>query len=183
MVDSNFPRLFRLLNNDDVRIRQPIIKELHGHIQRSDESARRRIVDAGILPAILDAYTPARDDLVSFLSTSVLPVLGPAFTQKDGGSSLFRLLTYEELRVRAAAIQALKNAIDSRHGNMSNLATACVIETLHPLITDEAIRDLWCRILPNIAPLLTNRAEIDILFECLTLVVMILVSWISLTFS
>ena len=168
VVDGDFVRLYSVFNSDDVRVRQPVIKELQGHIQRSDETARRRIVEAGILPAILQGYTSAKDDLVSFLSTCVLPVLGPAFTQNDGGLTLFPLLTHGEPQIRAATIQALKNALDSRHGNVENLAKACVIETLHPMmVNNDAIRDLWCRILPKVAPVLANRAEIDMLFVSL----------------
>jgi hypothetical protein len=138
------------------------------------------------LPAILEAYTASKykDDLVNFLSTCVLPVLGPAFTQNDGGSNLFSLLTHGEPRIRAAAIQGLKNAIVSRHGNMDNVAKACVVETLHPLTgTDDAIRDLWCRFLPVTAPFLASRSEIDILFESLQSVLFFVVSWIQLSFD
>ena len=163
VVDGDFTRLFSVFRSEDVHVRQSVIKELQNHIQRSDEAARRQIVDAGILPEILRAYTPAKDDLVDFLSTCVLPVLGPAFTQNNGGSSLFPFLTDGEPRIRAAAIQALKNVVDSH-----DMANAGVVEILHPLmVTDEAIRDLWCHILPKMAPFLSNRVEIDILFESL----------------
>ena len=157
-----------MFRSEDVHVRQSVIKELQNHIQRSDEVPRRRIVDTGILSEILQAYTPAKDDLVGFLTTCVLPVLGPAFTQNNGGSSLFPLLTDGEPRIRAAAIQALKNAVDSRNGNVKNMANAGVVEIFHSLmVTDEAIRDLWCRMLPKVAPFLSNRVEIDILFESL----------------
>ena len=94
----------------------------------------------------------------------------------NGGSTLFPLLTNEDSRIRAAAIQALKNAEDSRHGNIEKMAKVGIVETLHPLTaTDDAFRDLWCRILPKVAPLLANRAEVDILFEDLKYVVVVVV--------
>ena len=153
--------------------------ELRDHIQGSDEKARRCLVDAGILPAILPAILPVqsnqiKDDLLSFMTTCVLPILGPSFTQSNGGSTLFPLLTNEDSRIRTAGIQALKNAVDSRHGNVENMVKAGIIETLHPLTTtDEAIQDLWCRILSKVAPFLSNRTEIDILFEDLKYVVVV----------
>ena len=176
MVDGDFIRLFRILQNEDARVREPIILELRDHIQGSDETARRRLVDAGILPVILHHKNQTKEDLLSFLTTCVLPILGPSFTQSNGGSTLFPLLTNEDSRIRTATIQALKNAVDSRHGNVENMAKAGIVEILHPLTaTDEAIRDLCCRILPKIAPLLTNRTEVDILFDNLKYVVMIVV--------
>ena len=179
VVDGDYTRLFRIFQNEDARVREPIIVELRDHIQGSDETARRSLVDAGILPAILLAHTrsnQSKDDLVFFMTTCVLPILGPSFTQNNGGSTLFPLLTNEDSRIRTAAIQALKNAVDSRHGNVENMAKAGIVETLHPLTaTDDAIRDLWCRILPNVAPSLTNRTEIDILFEDLKYVVVVIV--------
>jgi hypothetical protein len=168
VVDDDFTQLFRIFQIEDVRVRESIITELRAHIQGSDEAARRRLVDAGILPAILQAYDASNDDLLSFMSTCVLPMLGPSFTQINGGSTLFPLLTHGEPRIRNAAIEALTNAIDSRHGNIENMAKHCVVETLHPLtVTDDAVLDLWCRILPIAAPFLANRAEIDILFVSL----------------
>ena len=169
VVDDDFTQLFRIFQIDDVRVREPIITELRAHIQGSDEAARRRLVDAGILSAILQAYDASKDaNLLSFVSTCVLPMLGPSFTQINGGSTLFPLLTHGDPRIRNAAIQALRNAIDSRHGNIENMAKHCVVEILHPLtVTDDAVRDLWCRILPITAPFLANRAEIDILFVSL----------------
>jgi hypothetical protein len=179
VVDGDFVQLFRIFQNEDARVREPIIVELRDHIQGSDETARRALVDAGILQAILEAHTRSnqtKDDLLSFMTTCVLPTLGPSFTQNNGGSTLFPLLTNEDSRIRTAAIQALKNAVDSRHGNVENMAKARIVETLHPLTsTDDAIRDLWCRVLPKVAPLLTNRTEVDILFENLKYVVMVLV--------
>ena len=177
VVDGDFSQLFRIFQNEDARVREPIIVELRDHIQGSDETDRRSLVDAGILPAILLAYTRSnqtKDDLLSFLTTCVLPTLGPSFTQNNGGSTLFPLLTNEDSRIRTAATQALKNAVDSRHGSVENMAKAGIVETLHPLTAaDEAIRDLWCRLLPKVAPLLTNRTEVDILFENLKYVVVV----------
>ena len=183
VVDSDFIRLFRILKNEDARVREPIIVELRDHIQGSDETARRSLVDAGILPVILPARgNQTKDDLLSFMTTCVLPILGPSFTQSNGGSTLFPLLTYEDSRIRSAAIQGLKNAVDSRHGNVENMAKAGIVETIYPLTaTDEAIRDLWCRILPKVAPLLSNRMEVDILFENLKYVIVLVVRRMLLT--
>jgi hypothetical protein len=166
VVGSDFVRLFRILKNEDARLREPIIVELRDHILGSDETARRSLVDAGILSVILSANSnQVKDDLLSFLTTC-LPILGPSFTQSNGGSTLFPLLASRDSRIRTAATRALRNAVDSRHGNIENMAKAGIVETLHLLTaTSEAIRDLWCRILPKVAPLLTNRTEVDILFE------------------
>ena len=91
---------------------------------------------------------------------------------------MFPLLTNEDYRIRSAAIQALKNAVDSRHGNVENMAKAEIVETLYPLTaTDEAIRDLWCHILSTVASFLTNRTEVDILFEELE----VCCSWLQFT--
>lgn len=151
VVDGDFVRLFHIFQIEDVRVRESVITELRSYIQGSDEAARRRLVDAGILPAILQAYTPTKDDLVIFMSTCVLPVLGPSFTQNDGGLTLFPLLEHGDPRIHTAAIQALKNAIDSHHGNMENMAKACVVETLHLwMVTDDAVRDLWCHSSPRL---------------------------------
>ena len=183
VVDSDFIRLFRILKNEDARVREPIIVELRDHIQGSDETARRSLVDAGILPVILPARgNQTKDDLLSFMTTCVLPILGPSFTQSNGGSTLFPLLTNEDSRIRSAAIQGLKNAVDSCHGNVENMAKAGIVETIYPLTaTDEAIRDLWCRILPKVAPLLSNRMEVDILFENLKYVIVLVVRRMLLT--
>ena len=168
VVDGDFTRIFRVLRSEDARVRGPIIAEIQAYIQETDEAGRRRLVDARVLPEILQAYTPAKDDLLDFMSGCLLPMLGPSFTQDNGGATLFPLLTHNENRLRVSAIQALRNAIDSRYGNKENMAKAAVIGTLHPLTTsDDVICDLWCRILPKVAPYLTNRAEIDILFESL----------------
>ena len=175
VVEGDFIQLFRIFQNEDARLREPIIVELFDYIQGSDETARRCLVDAGILPAILSAQSnQTKDDLLSFMTTCVLPMLGPSFTQINGGSALFPLLTNEDSRIRTAAIQALKNAVDSRHGNAENMTKAGIVETLHPLTaTDDAIRDLWCRVLPKVAPFLTHRTEVDILFENLKYVVVL----------
>lgn len=168
VTDGNFIQIFRIFHSEDVRVREPIITQLRAYIHESDETARRRLVDARILPAILQAYTPAKDDLLDFMSNCLLPMLGPSFTQDNGGATLFPLLNHDERRLRASAIQALKSAIDSRYGNMENMAKAFVVGALHPLtVSDDVICDLWCRILPKAAPYLANRAEIDILFESL----------------
>ena len=175
MIDNDFIQIFRILKNEDVRVREPIIVKLRDHIQGSDETARRRLVDADILTAILPANGKIKDDLLSFMTTC-LPILGPSFTQSNGGSTLFPLLTNEDFRIRTAAIHALKNAVDSRHGNVEKMAKAGIIETLHPLTaSNEAIRDLWCRILPKVAAYLTNRTEIDVLFDNLKYVVVVVV--------
>jgi hypothetical protein len=180
VVDGDFIRLFNMLrwqnDSEDALVREPFIVELRDYIQGSDETARRSVVDAGILPLILPTHgKQTKDDLVSFMTTC-LPILGPSFTQCNGGSTLFPLLTNEDSRIRSAATQALKNAVDSHHGNVENMAKAGIVETLHPLTaTDEAIRDLWCRILPKVAPFLTNEREVDILFENLKYVILLVV--------
>ena len=176
VVSSDFVRLFRILENEDARLRKPIILELRDHIQASDETARRSLVDAGILSAILSANSnQIKDDLLSFM-ISCLPVLGPSFTQSNGGSTLFPLLSNGDSRIRSAATRALRNAVDSCYGNVKNMAKAGIVETLHPLTaTNEAFRDLWYHMLPKVAPLLTNRTEVDILFVNLKYVVVVLV--------
>ena len=55
VVGGDFIRVFRILHNEDARVREPIIVELRDHIQGSDETARKSLVDAGILQAILSA--------------------------------------------------------------------------------------------------------------------------------
>ena len=176
VVDSDFIRLFSILQNEDARVREPIIVALRDHIQGTDETARRFLVDAGILPAILPTQSDQfKDDLMSFMTT-YLPILGPSFTQSNGGSTLFPLLTNEDSRIRSAATQALKCAVESPYGNMENMARAGIVETLHSLTeTDEAIRNLWCRTLPKVAALLTIQTEVDILFENLKYVVAVVV--------
>ena len=168
VADGDFTQIFKILHSEDVRVRKPIIVQLRTHIQTSDETARGRLVHAKVLTATLRAYTPAKDDLLEFLSNCLLPLLGPSFTQDDGGATLFPLLEHSEPRLRISAIQALKNAIDSRSGNMENMAKASVVRILHPLTAaNDDIRELWCRILLKTAPYLKDRVEIDILFESL----------------
>ena len=130
VVDGDFIRLFSKLKNEDARVRKPIIAELCDYIQESDETARRSLVDAGILSAILPAHSSnqTKDDLLSFMTTC-LPILGPSFTQSNGGSTLFPLLTNQDSRIRIAATQALKNAVNSRHGNVENMAKAGIVQT------------------------------------------------------
>ncbi|RDB26380.1 hypothetical protein Hypma_006519 [Hypsizygus marmoreus] len=164
--DDNFIALFRLLDNADIQVREPAIVELRAHIQGSDEAERRRLVDAGILQAILQESNVTKNDLVTFLSSCVLPMLGPAFSQNNGGATIFPLLVHSEPRIRAAAISSLGNGVDSRHGSVKNMTDAGVVGQLHPLTKiDDAIRDLWCHVLPKAAPFLTIRPEVDILFE------------------
>lgn len=168
LSDGNFIQAFRAIDHDDIRIRGPLIAKIQAYIQGSDEATRRRVVDAGILQAVLQASTSTRDDLVNFTSTCVLPMLGPALSENNGGVTVFPLLTHKESRIRAAAVQALRNGADSRHGNMEKITKACIIRNLHPLTKkDDAVLELWCHILPKAAPFLSNRDEIDILFDSL----------------
>jgi hypothetical protein len=171
--DGDYIHLFRLFENEDLRIRAPVLAELRTLIQASDETARRRIVDADILPAILQADPRGKDDLILFTADCVLPLLGPSFSQNDGGSSVIPLLSHKEPRIRSAAAIAIKSGIDSRHGNAKNMAKTGIIEQLYSAVDeDDVIRDLWCHLLPKVAPFLSVRAEIDIIFECLGYVIM-----------
>lgn len=168
VTGGDFAQLLSMFSSEDPSVRKPIIAQLRTYIQMSDETTRGRLVDAKILPAILQAYTPEKDDLLDFMTSYLLPMLGPSFAQNDGGVTLFPLLEHEEPRLRTAAVQALKNAIDSRDVNMEKMAKASIVLTLHPLTaSNDIIRDLWCRVLPKAAPYLENRAEIDILFDSL----------------
>ena len=168
VADGDFTQIFKIFHSEDGRLRKPIIVKLRTHIQTSDEMSRGRLVHAKVLPGTLRAYTPAKDDLLEFLSNCLLPLLGPSFTQDDGGATLFPLLEHAEPRLRLSAIQALKNAMDSRYGNMENMAKASIVRILYPLTSaNDDIRDLWCRVLPKAAPYLRNRVEIDILFDSL----------------
>jgi hypothetical protein len=170
---GDYIQLFHLFENEDPRIRAPVIAELRTLIQTSDETARRRIVDADILPAILQADKHGEDDLILFTADCVLPVLGPSFSQIDGGSSIIPLLRHRELRIRAAAATAIRSGVDSRHGNVENIAKTGIISKLHLEIDgDDTIRELWCYLLPKVAPFLSARAEIDVLFESLRYVVL-----------
>jgi hypothetical protein len=171
--DGDYIQLFHLFENEDPRIRAPAIAELRTFIQTSDETARRRIVDADILPAILQADKHGKDDLIIFTADCILPLLGPSFSQNDGGSSTIPLLSHREPRIRAAAATAIRSGADSRHGNVENMAKTGIISKLHSAIDgDDAIRDLWCYLLPKAAPFLSVQAEIDILFESLRYVIL-----------
>ena len=166
--DGDLLQLFRLFENGDPRIRAPVIAELRSFIQASDETVRRRIVDAGILPAILHADLRGKDDLIAFTAGCVLPILGPSFSQNDGGTSIVPLLDHNEPRIRAAAAMALRGGVDSRYGNVENMVKTGIISKLHSTMDgDDNIRDLWCHLLPKAAPFLSVRAEIDILFTSL----------------
>jgi len=173
--DGDYIQLLRLLEDEDIRIRTPIVVELSHHIQASDETIRGRIVDANILPAILQAATPEKDDLISFATNCVLPVLGPSFSRNSGAKSLLPLLRNGEPRIRTAAAAALRGAVDSRHGSIQNIANSGTVSALHVMIDeDDRFRDLWCHITPKVAPFLSVRAEIDILFGCLAYVIFLL---------
>jgi len=166
--DGDLLQLFRLLENGDPRIRAPAITELWSFIQASDETARRRIVDAEVLPAILHAGLRGKDDLIAFTADCVLPVLGPSFSQHDGGTSIVPLLDHNEPRIRTAAAMALRGVVDSRYGNVENMVKTEMISKLHAAMDgDDNVRDLWCHLLPKAAPFLSVRAEIDILFTSL----------------
>ena len=166
--DGDLLQLFRLFENGDPRIRAPVIAELRSFVQASDETARRRIVDAHILPAILHAGFHGKDDLVAFTTECVLPILGPSFSQNDGGSSIIPLLDHNDPRIRAAAAVALRGVVDSRYGNVENMVKTGMISKLHSAMDgDDNVRDLWCHLLPRAAPFLSVRAEIDILFTSL----------------
>jgi hypothetical protein len=169
IVDGDFQQVFDLLENDQARIRAPLITELERHIYGSNEATRRILVDAGILNAVLRAPAGMNttDDLLSFVVRCVLPELGPSFTQSDGGASLIPLLKHEESRIRASAATAIRNAVESRHGSLQNLANSRIISILHSTLEDDNIRDLWCYMLPRVAPFLSSRDEIEILFHCL----------------
>ena len=166
--DGELLQLFRLFENNDPRIRAPVIAELRSFIQASDETARRRIVDADILPAILHAGFRGKDDLIAFTADCVLPILGPSFSQNDGGTSIAPLLDHNEPRIRTAAAMALRGVVDSRYGNVENMVKTGMISKLHSIMDgDDDVRDLWCHLLPKAAPFLSVRAEIEILFTSL----------------
>jgi hypothetical protein len=167
ILDWDFIQLFRLFRNKDPCIRAPIVAELRTFIQTSDETARRRIVDADILPAILQADMNGKEDLILFTADCVLPDLGPSFSQNDGGSSVLPLIQHKEPRIRAAAATALRSGVDSQHGSVENVAKTGIIFKLHSLMDDDIGRKLWCYLLPKIAPFLSVRTEIDIIFESL----------------
>jgi hypothetical protein len=173
--DGDFLQLFRLFENGEPRIRAPVITELRSFIQASDETARRRIVDADILPAILQADLHGKTDLISFTADCVLPILGPSFSQNDGGISIVPLLDYNEPRIRVAAAMALRGGVDSRYGNVENIVRTGIISKLYPAMDGVVIvRDLWCHLISKAAPFLTDRAEIDLLFVSLRYVLWLL---------
>jgi hypothetical protein len=169
ITEGDFKQVFDLLENEEPCIRAPVITELGRHIHASNETARRTLVDAGILSATMHALTTVEDghDLLSFIVQSVLPELGPSFTQRDGGASIIALLKHDEPDIRGAAAIAIRNSVESRHGSLQNLAGTRIISILHSTLDDDSVRDLWCYILPKTAPFLSNRDEIDILFDCL----------------
>ncbi|KAF8337678.1 armadillo-type protein [Amanita rubescens] len=144
--DGDLLQLFRLFENGDPRIRAPAITELWSFIQASDETARRRIVDAEVLPAILHAGLRGKDDLIAFTADCVLPILGPSFSQHDGGTSIVPLLDHNEPRIRTAAAMALRGVVDSRYGNIENMVKTEMISKLHASVRAE-IDSLF----PNIA--------------------------------
>lgn len=173
VLDGDYVQLFHLFANEDPRIRAPVIAELWSFIQASDETARRRIVDADILSAILQADSHGKDDLILFISDCVLPLLGPSFSQNDGGSSIIPLLDHKEPRISTAAAAAFRNMVDSHHGNVELLTRHGTISKLQSTMDGEdVVRHLWCHLLPKAAPFLSVQAEIDILFESLGYVIL-----------
>ena len=183
--DGDFLQLFRLFENGEPRIRAPAITELRSFIQTSDETARRRIVDADILHAILQADFCGKTDLISFTADCVLPILGPSFSQNDGGISIVPLLDHNEPRIRVAAAMALRSGVDSRYGNVENMVRTGIISKLYSAMDGvDIVRDLWCRLISKAAPFMSVRAEIDLLFVSLRSVLWLLqCSNVSLVFS
>lgn len=165
---GDYTMLFRLIDNEDPRITAPVIAELLRHMQGSDETVCKRLVDADILPSIVTSLKPLRNDLVSFTAEHVLPILGPSLSQSDGAVGLIPLLLHDESRIRAAAVVALRNAVDSPQGSIKKMVASGVVSQLHSLVNNnDAVRELWCYLLPKTAPYLSNRAEVDILLDCL----------------
>ena len=172
VAEGEYIQLFRLLEDEDSRIRAPAIAELSHHIQASDETIRGHIVDANILPVIMQAAAPNKDDLISFATNCVLPVLGPSFSRSSGAKSLLPLLRDGEPRIRTAATAALRGAVDSHHGSIQNIVNSGIVSALHAMIDDDdGLRDLWCYVTPKAARFLSVRADIDVLFDCLVLVI------------
>ena len=166
--NGDYTTLFRLLDSEDLRIRAPVIAELRRHIQGSDEAVRKRLVDADILPCMVHALRQPKDDLISFTADQVLPILGPSLSQSDGAVGVITLLSHAEPRIRTAATTALRNAVDSQYGCIQKMVATAVVSQLHPLIdSDDAVRELWCYLLPQTAPYLSNRGEIETLLDCL----------------
>jgi hypothetical protein len=169
VLNGNYTSLFRLLECEDLRIRAPVIAELRpSHIQGSDEVVRKRLVDADILPCVVHALRQPKDDLISFTADQVLPILSPSLSQSDGAVGIIPLLSHAEPRIRTAAISALRNAVDSQYGCIQKMVATAVVSQLHSLIDSyDAVRELWCYLLPQTAPYLSNRAEIETLLDCL----------------
>jgi hypothetical protein len=168
VLDEDYVQLFQLFANDDPRIRAPVIAELWSFIQASDETVRRRIVDADILSAILRADSHDKDDLILFISDCVLPLLGPTFNQDVAGSTVIPLLDHKEPRISTAAAAAFGSIVDSQHDNVELLTRTGTISNLQPTMDGEdVVRHLWCHLLPKAAPFLSAQAEVDILFESL----------------
>ena len=165
--DADYKQIFDLLDNEDPKIRAPVVSGLQHHIETSAATVQKTLVDAGILNAILQASIDGRDDLVSFTADCMLPVLGPFFTHNDGGAAIIPFLKHEDPRLRAAAVIAIRGGVESRHGNLQHMADARIISLLHSAMEDDNIRDLWCYILPKTAAFLSNRREIDTLFDSL----------------
>jgi hypothetical protein len=162
---GDYKQVFALLANEESIIRRPVISKLQYHIQQSGATVLQSLVDAGILHASLQACKYAMDDLVSFIADCILPILGPFFTQNDGGASVVPLLKHGESRMRAAAATAIRNGVESRHGSLQNIADARIITNLHSTMEDDAIRDLWCYVLPKTAAFLSNQSEINLLVD------------------
>ena len=166
LAEGEYKQAFTLLQHEDYRIGEPVIAALQYYIQSSSAVARRKLADAGVLNALLQALSHSNHDgLVTFTVDCVLPTLGPFFTQNDGGGSLTPLLRHENPRIRASAAVAIKNAVDSRHGNLENIANSGIISHLHSSTDDANIRDLLCYLIPKIAPFITNAHEIHILLS------------------
>jgi hypothetical protein len=165
IADGNYRQLFCLLENEHTSIRAVVIAKLQYHIQSSGAAARQGLVDAGILDASLQAAKT--DDMILFISDCILPILGPFFTQNDGGASVISLLRHDDPRLLAAAANAIRHGVESHYGNLNNIANAMIISHLHPTIEDDTIRDLWCYVVPKVAPYLSNQKEINLLVSSL----------------
>jgi hypothetical protein len=166
MSDGDYKQAFNLLQHQDPRIGEPVISVLRHYIPTSTAIVRTKLVDAGLLDAILQAsVNGTRDSLISFTADCVLPVLGPFFTQNDGGGSITPLLKHGDPRIRASAATAIKNGVNSRHGSLENIANAQIISLLRSSMEDDNVRDLLCYVLPKISPFLTNAREISYVFE------------------
>lgn len=165
--DGEYEQIFGLLGHEDAPIRRPVISALQHHIHASSEATRRILVSAGILKAVMHAYTPGRDDLISFAADCILPVLGPALAQSGGETDVIALLKHDESRIRAAAAASIRNGTESRYGSVQNIADARLISYLHPWIEDDAIQDLWCYVLPKLAPCILHLDDINLIFDSL----------------